>query len=154
MERDIMDDLFEELVPSMGKSDTVAGELLRATARIRYRFFNDGDKALSGYGNETCNGSLRYITGKLVDLEGTDELIEDFNMLWDGDSMFDDEYEEQLEICVAKMIEFIDENEDLKLVANEDDSTSDFNEKSDFDYDYEDEDDYDYYEEDDYDYEY
>mgnify|MGYP007047921629 CR=1 FL=1 len=33
--------LFEELVPDMGKADCLAGELVRATARIGYRFFND-----------------------------------------------------------------------------------------------------------------
>lgn len=164
MKKDMMielfDELFDELVPSMGKADTVAGELIRATARLRYRFFNDGDKVLSGYGNETCNGSLRYITSKLKDLTRSEDLnvvgsedlkdefnkLWEFNSLWEGDTTFDDEYEEQLEICVEMMVKFVDENKDLKSITNEDDSTSDFDEPEDYDYydDYEYDCEYDY----------
>ena len=39
-----MNALFEELVPMSGKADSLAGELVRATCRIGYRFFNDGDR--------------------------------------------------------------------------------------------------------------
>ena len=45
--------LFEELVPPMGKADSLAGELVRATCRIGYRYFNDGDHIGIGYGKET-----------------------------------------------------------------------------------------------------
>jgi len=50
-----INDLFHELVPSMGKADTVAGEIVRATCRIGYRNWNDGDHIGVGYGKETCN---------------------------------------------------------------------------------------------------
>ena len=35
--------LFEELVPPVGKTDTVASEIIRATCRIVYRWYNDKD---------------------------------------------------------------------------------------------------------------
>ena len=56
--------LFEELVPTSGKADSLAGELVRATARIGYRFFNDGDMVNQGYGKETCNPAARFLIAK------------------------------------------------------------------------------------------
>lgn len=53
--------LFNELVPKSGKANTVAGEIVRATMRIIYRYYNDGDYFMFGYGMETCNGSAEYI---------------------------------------------------------------------------------------------
>ena len=53
--------LYDEYVPSMGTAQTVGGEILRAMARIIYRFYNDGDMVGVGYGNETCNSSDRYL---------------------------------------------------------------------------------------------
>ena len=52
---DRINKLFKELVPISGKADSLAGELVRATSRIGYRFFNDGDLVNIGYGKETCN---------------------------------------------------------------------------------------------------
>ena len=37
------DALYNELVPSQGKADTIEGEVLRAASKIVYRHFNDGD---------------------------------------------------------------------------------------------------------------
>jgi hypothetical protein len=36
--------LYDELVPSQGKADTIEGEVLRASSKIVYRHFNDGDE--------------------------------------------------------------------------------------------------------------
>ena len=38
------DALYNELVPSQGKADTIEGEVLRASSKIVYRHFNDGDE--------------------------------------------------------------------------------------------------------------
>ena len=38
------DALYAELVPSMGKADTIEGEVLRAASKIVYRHYNDGDE--------------------------------------------------------------------------------------------------------------
>ncbi len=37
------DALYNELVPSQGKADTIEGEVLRASSKIVYRHYNDGD---------------------------------------------------------------------------------------------------------------
>jgi hypothetical protein len=37
------DALYNELVPSQGKADTIEGEVLRAASKIVYRHYNDGD---------------------------------------------------------------------------------------------------------------
>jgi len=34
--------LFDQLVPSQGKCDTLAGEMVRAAYRLRYDFYNNG----------------------------------------------------------------------------------------------------------------
>lgn len=36
--------LYDELVPSQGKADTIEGEVLRASSKIVYRHYNDGDE--------------------------------------------------------------------------------------------------------------
>lgn len=61
------DNLRDTLVPDMGKADTVAGEIIRAMDRLVYRFLNDGDCVGIDYGNETCNGSYRYLCHMLQD---------------------------------------------------------------------------------------
>ena len=55
------DILFKELVPDMGPASCLAGELVRATMKIGYRFYNDGDHIGIDYGNETCNAAARFI---------------------------------------------------------------------------------------------
>lgn len=59
--REKMEELFEELVPTSGKAESKAGEIVRAFARINYRYFNDGDKVGIGYGKETCNPAARFL---------------------------------------------------------------------------------------------
>ena len=53
--------LFDELVPPVGKADTVAGEIIRATCRIVYRWYNDGDRINLSYGKEVLNSPARYL---------------------------------------------------------------------------------------------
>lgn len=56
--------LFATLVPSMGPSLCVEGELLRAIGKIRYRSYNDGDKWYQGYGCETAGPAAAFIVAK------------------------------------------------------------------------------------------
>ena len=56
--------LFEELVPASSKAENLAGELVRAMARIGYRWYNDGDQVGIGYGRETCNPAARFLIHK------------------------------------------------------------------------------------------
>ena len=56
---------FDIIVPSSGKAETVAGEIVRATMRILYRWNNDGDKFFESYGLEVCASSAEYLMNKV-----------------------------------------------------------------------------------------
>ena len=51
-------------MPASGKAENLAGELVRAMARIGYRWYNDGDQVGIGYGRETCNPAARFLIHK------------------------------------------------------------------------------------------
>ena len=53
--------LYNELVAGSGKSDTVEGEMLRAINRIVYRYYNDGDEYMRGYGTETVGPAHSFL---------------------------------------------------------------------------------------------
>ena len=53
--------LFDKLVPGQGSADTVEGEMLRAINRIVYRYYNDGDEYLTGYGTETVGPAHAFL---------------------------------------------------------------------------------------------
>ena len=53
--------LYDELVPSQGKADTIEGEVLRASSKIVYRHFNDGDEF-----NEASFDQLEPYIGKVT----------------------------------------------------------------------------------------
>ena len=65
MGRTTFDTETKRLVPSIGKCDTLRGEILRAANCIDYRLYNDGDKVGSGYGRQTCDPSARFLIKKL-----------------------------------------------------------------------------------------
>lgn len=101
------DELFEEMVPFSGKSQSLAGEIIRAAARIVYRFYNDGDKVGVGYGKETCNAPARFL------IKNTPDEISDLvRGIW---GMFSDKgYEAILEILVKEVVEYIEKHDELK----------------------------------------
>lgn len=111
---DKLEMLFEVLVPSRGKADTVAGELVRAMMRILYRDYNDGDLFYEGYGIETCGSSVAYLIYMI------DELYSDFNKIA-VNQMEDDRYTKALEAIAEKVIQFILDG-DSAFTENEDDS--------------------------------
>lgn len=92
--------LFEELVPTSGKADSLAGELVRATARIGYRFFNDGDMVNQGYGKETCNPAARFLIAK-----GNAEISSLTVALWEIFS--EDAYEKVLDTLEGAVADYI-----------------------------------------------
>lgn len=106
---------FEELVPSEGKADTVAGEVVRALNRLNYRCYNDGDRIGVDYGNETCNMAARYLMEKLPDELGTE-----VSKLWGWNGMNDDEYMEALAVITDKTLDWLDTT-DLREQPNTDD---------------------------------
>lgn len=97
-------ELFKELVPDMGKADTVGGEIVRAYNRIAYREYNDGDHIGVGYGNETCNPAARYLAAKCG--PEVDNLI--FTQMW---GVCDDAvYDNLLNELGEKVLDFYYEN--------------------------------------------
>ena len=107
----------DRLMPGSGKAETVAGEIIRATDRIWYRWWNDGDKINVGYGRETCNGTARY----LEKIRGTDFPAE----VWGG-RLDDDAYTKFTDGLVDEMFAFIKAHPELETTPNEDDSRVDF----------------------------
>lgn len=55
---------YEKLVPRLGRSDTVEGEMMRAVSKICCRFYNDGDLVYEGYGRETAGPAFLYLLSK------------------------------------------------------------------------------------------
>ena len=108
-----MNQLFDELVPTNGKADTVAGEIVRAYSRIAYRYYNDGDMLGLGYGKETCNAAGRYLAEKVPAAEG---LIE---YMWGGEP--DKEYENDLLRVGEAVLAQLKKHPELKTEKNEED---------------------------------
>ena len=93
-----IDSIFHELVPGKGPADTVAGEVIRATGRVGYRYYNDGDVYYQGYGLETTAPSMQYILdfisqyGEKEDQDKAEKAIQDQMTQYD-----DRKYEEHLD---------------------------------------------------------
>lgn len=129
-----MEKFFDELVPAQGKADTVAGEIVRAFARINYRFYNDGDMVNDGYGKETCNAAARYLIKHTND-NIADIVIEMWNT-WNETA-----YRESLENLEIAVFNYINANPELKTTANKTDFWDYFDKYEDVD-DTEEDDDY------------
>lgn len=111
--------LFEELVPASGKADTVAGEIIRATCRIGYRWTNDGDQLGIGYGKETCNPAGRYL-GKTTNDEIARQI---WSLMYDPiyDDSYDGAYDKALKRLMESVLDYMDEHPELKTTLNTDD---------------------------------
>ncbi len=105
--------LFDELVPEVGKADSLAGELVRAASRIAYRFFNDGDRIGLGYGRETCNPAARLLRER-----GDGKIAACINALWGLDD--DAVYEEFLDTLVGAVADYVERRPDLRETETED----------------------------------
>lgn len=113
MIRDKVDVLFAELVPPMGKADTLAGEIIRAASRIGYRFFNDGDQLGIGYGKETCNPAGRFL------MKRTNEKIAGIVSSMFG-LYFEEKYEVKLEELLNAIVEYVEGNPELRQTETDD----------------------------------
>lgn len=125
------------LMKPFGKSDTVAGEIVRAVNRICYRFYNDGDIIGCGYGNETCNAAGRYILKY-----GNKGIKGVLKVLWDGEikddfeAMEDSIYELLLSQLVEETVKYLDSKSDE--LNNRTPDMLDFSDREDTQYDLED----------------
>lgn len=99
--------LFEELVPESGPATTMAGEAVRATVRIAYRYYNDGDMIGKGYGKETCNPAARFLMKTFPELY--DDTIIKMWQTWN-----ESEYETELETLALITVMNIKINKELK----------------------------------------
>ena len=108
---------FNKLVPSQGKADTKAGELIRAMMRLLYRDFNDGDRYYEGYGLETCGPSAIFLIQK-----GIDSLADFAKYQYEQDiDVSDSEYTNFLNSVSEEVIEHIKENPSLLIEPNNED---------------------------------
>lgn len=105
--------LFKELVPGCGKADSLAGEILRATSRIGYRRYNDGDKIGIGYGKETTNAPARFLQEKT-----TATISAIIDKMWGNCK--DAEYDELLESLNKAVADHIENNPELRKEPTED----------------------------------
>lgn len=108
-----LDRLFDELVPATDKADSLAGELVRAAARIEYRFFNDGDRIGLGYGRETCNPAARFLKER-----GDGKIAACINALWGLDD--DSVYEEFLDMLTGAVADYVERHPELRETGTED----------------------------------
>ena len=107
-------ELFEELVPAMGKAPTVAGEIVRAMNRISYRNWNDGDHIGVGYGRETCNPAARYLGAKCGE-----EVASLISAIWGIEN--DKAYDLILGQLEAEVVKYLERNPELKAAENRED---------------------------------
>lgn len=103
--------MFNEFVPHFGKADTVAGEIIRAIARISYRNYNDGDRIGVGYGKETCNPAARYL------MTNTNREIADAIALFFS-GVSEDIYDDMLKDLEGKILDYLEQNPALKTTPN------------------------------------
>lgn len=109
---------FNAFVPTSGKSEVVAGEIARAMMRILYRYYNDGDKFFSGYGVETAGGSAQYLMHKLPQhiVDFIEDIADKYNIYED------DHYESDIEKLSSMVVDYLNENPELSIEKNEEDS--------------------------------
>lgn len=107
---------FELLVPSSGKADTVAGEIVRAMMRIMYRDWNDGDLFYDGYGIETCGDAVAYLCDKLY--RTTYSSFEDIAMR----GLKEDAYSDALADIANDVMDYLYDHPELFTQPNSDDS--------------------------------
>ena len=108
-----LNQLFDELVPRSGKSESLAGEIVRATARIGYRYFNDGDRIGQGYGKETCNPAARFLLNR-----SSEDIADLVKRMWQPITHHD--YESLLDDLTGAVVQYINDHPELREQETED----------------------------------
>jgi len=114
-----IDSWLKAYMKDEGKSNTVGGEILRAFAKIRYRYYNDGDMIGRGYGKETVNPAARYLYEHVLDSSTSD-----IEGMLNGESDInrsDDTYEDWLEGYEGSLENYLRNNEELFHTPNKED---------------------------------
>ncbi len=127
--------LYNKLVAGMGKSETVEGEMLRAINRIAYRYYNDGDEYMTGYGTETAGPAHSFLVNANHPLKSA--MIKIFK---DGTN-----YEQTIKDALDTILDYIESRQGKYTPNNVGDIFDyepEFEDEEDYDDDYDDEDDY------------
>jgi len=114
---DVLDMVFDTgIVPSSGKADTKAGEIIRAMMRVIYRYYNDGDKFFEGYGLETAAPSIAYLIDTIDEVATYVGNMMERLYDYDSDAKYNDAIETLADICLhhiqAHFDELMDPNEE------------------------------------------
>jgi hypothetical protein len=108
-------DRLVELMPPMGKCDTVAGELIRAASRLGHDLYNNG------MGNNT-SGAANFLLKKGAIDDSTYKTIYGYTRGQRYDGHYEgDPLQVAMERMVDQTIEFILANPDLETQANSED---------------------------------
>jgi len=106
--------LFEQLVPGYGKADTLAGELLRAAAKLRHDFYNNG------MGNNT-SGAIHFLAeNSVLDANGnTFRTIYEYTRgrIYNG-RYNNDSLNTAIDTMVETTLEFVTRNPQTMTIAN------------------------------------
>jgi len=131
----------DELVPGQGKADTVQGEMLRAINKIAYRWYNDGDEYLRGYGTETAGPAHSYL------INSDNPLRQELALIFRKGT----NYEDTIKLALKTIVDYIDFLDIDEYIPNTEDMLDyepEFENEEDGEYDHEDYyDDYDDYDE-------
>lgn len=113
--------MYNKYVPSMGKADTVLGEIIRAVSRIGYRWYNDGDQFNYDYGVETAGSSAIYLMSHQP--VGSLSII----VAKEGDTLIHyEEFIRHLEQALLDLLHDESKVQELASKSNSIDSTVDF----------------------------
>ena len=109
------DRLCDELIPDVGKADTVAGEILRAATRLAHDFYNNG------MGNNT-SGAANFLLKKGV----MDHEAHSIIYYYTRGTLYDGRYKgDSFQVAIERVIDFAVEmilaNPDLTTKANDED---------------------------------
>ena len=117
---DPIQEAFELLVPSEGKAETVAGEMVRAMMRVLYRDYNDGDKFMAGYGLQTCGSSMCYLVEMMPDAwaDYAQRAVDEADKYMDDDSA----YTQLITDLSDSLVEYLCKHPELFYTLNDEDS--------------------------------
>lgn len=113
-----LDILFDALVPTEGKCDTVAGEIVRALMRVVARYYNDGDYFFMGYGLETAAPGIAHLQNRYEDIISDADAIAKTYADYLDDKQLEKDYEKFLDDLIYAVIEDIQNNPDLLVEPN------------------------------------
>lgn len=125
---DLREIMFDALVSPLGKSDTIAGEMIRAVNKIGHTYYKDGDIYFSGYGLETLGSSAVYLSKISNALETL--IVRLFPEQYLITSNKKESYSNFVIILETRVLQVIQQNPDLILKYNIIDSATEYDDEA------------------------